>query len=104
MTASPAASKQEERTKIEERNILHPDCFLSTIAGENIAAVALSLRGKNHIAQGMVLQDYHKLQLMDDQTVFVVVADGVGSEPARTKEQKLPVRVPRLILIPIYQT
>lgn len=81
MTASPAASKQEECPKIEEGNILHPDCFLSTIAGENIAAVALSLRGKNHIAQGMVLQDYHKLQLMDDQTVFVVVADGVGSEP-----------------------
>lgn len=46
VTASPAASKQEERTKIEEGNILHPDCFLSTIAGENIAAVALSLRGK----------------------------------------------------------
>ena len=81
VTASPSASKQEECPKIEEGNILHPDCFLSTIAGENIAAVALSLRGKNHIAQGMVLQDYHKLQLMDDQTIFVVVADGVGSEP-----------------------
>ncbi len=57
------------------------DDILSWVTGEDVSAVACSLRGRSHIHMGTSLQDRHILRTLSGGCVFAAVADGVGSEP-----------------------